>query len=181
MYLRVYALLQCSALAFLIAFAHQVMIVIVKKIGAELHSRLLNSVSNASLVFFSTTDSGAITNRFSQDLQLVDMQLPMGVQNVVLCVFIAVGQIILIIASLPRVGLTFPVILGVLYLVQNFYLQTSRQLRFMDLEAKSPLYTNFLETLSGLSTIRAFGWTRQNLALNRKLLGLSQKPTISST
>jgi ATP-binding cassette, subfamily C (CFTR/MRP), member 1 len=49
-------------------------------------------------------------------------------------------------------------------------------LRFLDLEAKSPLYTNFLETLSGPATIRAFGWTKQNLALNHRLLDLSQKP-----
>ena len=176
MYLGVYALLQCSALGFLLALGRQVLIVIVGKTGAELHWRLLKTVSNASLALFSTTDSGAITNRFSQDMQLVDMQLPSGLINLVLSLFIAIGQIILIVASSPWVGLTFPVILGIFYAVQNFHLRTSRQLRLMDLEAKSPLYTNFLENLSGLSTIRAFGWTRQNLAVNRKLLDLSQKP-----
>jgi hypothetical protein len=33
--------------------------------------------------FLSTTDSGSILNRFSQDLQLIDMELPVAAINVV--------------------------------------------------------------------------------------------------
>ncbi len=46
-----------------------------------------------------------------------------------------------------------------MYLLQRFYLSTSRQLRFLDLEQKSPLYTALTETIEGLATIRAFGWS----------------------
>ena len=31
--------------------------------------------------YFSVTDSGSILNRFSQDLQLIDMELPVAVIN----------------------------------------------------------------------------------------------------
>lgn len=62
------------------------------------------------------------------------------------------------------------------YLLQKFYLQTSRQLRFMELEAKSPLYSNFMETVSGLATIRAFGWQTNFLQQNCDLTDASQKP-----
>jgi len=31
-------------------------------------------------------------------------------------------------------------------------------MRLLDLEAKSPLYSHFIESLAGLVTIRAFGW-----------------------
>lgn len=48
--------------------------------------------------------------------------------------------------------------LVVLYYIQKFYLRKSRHLRFLDLEAKSPLYAHFVETLEGLATIRSFGW-----------------------
>ncbi len=60
--------------------------------------------------------------------------------------------------------------------MQKFYLSTSRQLRFLDLEQKSPLYTSLTETIEGLSTIRAFGWS---LALQSQFLARlddSQKP-----
>lgn len=33
------------------------------------------------MLFFSKTDSGAILNRFSQDLQLIDMELPIAAIN----------------------------------------------------------------------------------------------------
>jgi len=62
------------------------------------------------------------------------------------------------------------------FFVQKFYLKTSRQLRLLDLEAKSPLYSNFIETLEGLVTIRAFGWQTQFERHNQRLLIASQGP-----
>ncbi|KAK1656272.1 P-loop containing nucleoside triphosphate hydrolase protein [Colletotrichum phormii] len=63
-----------------------------------------------------------------------------------------------------------------LYLLQKYYLRTSRQLRHIDLEAKSPLFTHFSEVLAGLSTIRAFTWSRAMLRENHALLDASQRP-----
>jgi ABC-type multidrug transport system fused ATPase/permease subunit len=69
-----------------------------------------------------------------------------------------------------------PLTLVVLYLIQKFYLRTSRQLRHLDLEAKSPLYTHFTETLSGGITIRAFGWDARFIQENHRRLNASQRP-----
>ena len=67
--------------------------------------------------------------------------------------------------------------LGVaLFYLQKFYLQTSRQMRLLDLEAKSPLYTHLTETLDGIRTIRAFKWTEHVLNQNFALLDLAQRP-----
>lgn len=71
-----------------------------------------------------------------------------------------------------------PLLLAV-YAVQFVYLRTSRQLRFLDLEAKSPLYTHFLETAQGLATIRAFGWQQEMRDEGIRLLEYSQKPFYS--
>ena len=49
-------------------------------------------------------------------------------------------------------------------------------MRFLDLEAKSPLYTHFLETLEGLITVRAFGWEVEFNEMNNLLLNKSQRP-----
>ncbi|GKZ26663.1 hypothetical protein AbraCBS73388_002914 [Aspergillus brasiliensis] len=62
------------------------------------------------------------------------------------------------------------------YLELKFYLRTSRQLRFMELEAKSPLYSNFMETVNGLVTIRAFGWQTNFLTNICGLTDASQRP-----
>ncbi|RSL82873.1 hypothetical protein CEP52_016853 [Fusarium oligoseptatum] len=64
----------------------------------------------------------------------------------------------------------------ILWLIQRFYLRTSRQLRLLDLECKSPLYTHFLDTSRGIATIRALGWTGENIKHNLRLLNQSQRP-----
>lgn len=49
-------------------------------------------------------------------------------------------------------------------------------MRILDLEMKSPLYTHFTETLAGLSTVRAFGWSEAFMDENIHRLNMSQKP-----
>ena len=83
---------------------------------------------------------------------------------------------ILIAVAAPFAAISFPVVGGTVFFVQRFYLRTSRQLRFLDLEAKSPLYTQFNEMLEGLATIRAFGWQTFLEDKARDLLDHSQRP-----
>jgi ABC-type multidrug transport system fused ATPase/permease subunit len=60
--------------------------------------------------------------------------------------------------------------------LQKFYLRTSRQMRILDLEAKSPLFTQFLDLLQGLANVRAFGWESQFQDKYLDLLDASQRP-----
>ncbi|EOD45447.1 putative abc transporter protein [Neofusicoccum parvum UCRNP2] len=91
-------------------------------------------------------------------------------------VFEQVARFAIIIAATPPIAVLLPFLAGIGYLIQRVYLRTSRQIRLMDLEAKAPLCTNFLETLAGIATIRAFGWTDAFRARNRQLLDDSQVP-----
>ncbi|UKZ73273.1 hypothetical protein TrVFT333_000916 [Trichoderma virens FT-333] len=50
--------------------------------GLQAHRRLLNIIMNAPLSFFSTVENGSILNRFSQDMEYVDQQLPMIMASV---------------------------------------------------------------------------------------------------
>jgi len=70
-----------------------------------------------------------------------------------------------------------PVLFILLYALQSYYLATSRQLRLLDLEAKSPLFTHFSETLEGLATIRAFGWQDAFKERALRYLDASQRPS----
>jgi ATP-binding cassette, subfamily C (CFTR/MRP), member 1 len=89
---------------------------------------------------------------------------------------LCIGQVVLISVAARYFAAAVPFSLVVVYLIQRCYLRTSRQLRFLDLEAKSPLYSLFTDCISGLATIRAFGWQRQLKKHNIDLLDASQKP-----
>lgn len=49
--------------------------------GEKFHLALLKTVLSAPMSFFVKTDSGVTLNRFSQDLQLIDMELPTAALN----------------------------------------------------------------------------------------------------
>ena len=175
-WLGIYALLGVAGLISLIISCWQIIVTMVPQSGGNFHSRLLNTVLTAPISFFATTDTGVTLNRFSQDLQLIDMDLPISALNFFAAFVLCIAQVILIGVSSKYAAISFPFLFVALYLIQSFYLRTSRQLRFLDLEAKSPLYTQFAETIAGLTTIRAFGWQRALEKRNRYLLDQSQRP-----
>ncbi|KAK9775253.1 putative p-loop containing nucleoside triphosphate hydrolase protein [Seiridium cardinale] len=62
------------------------------------------------------------------------------------------------------------------WVFQTFYLKTSRQIRLLDLEAKSPLLTQFLDLLQVLSSVRAFDWGARFMDKYLEFLDVSQRP-----
>ncbi|RDL38704.1 uncharacterized protein BP5553_03044 [Venustampulla echinocandica] len=175
-YLGVYGGLQVAFLLALFLGARHVANVMVVTSGKRLHEQLLQAVIKAPMAFFSVTDTGITLNRFSQDLQLIDAELPIALLLFGANALGAVALAVLVLVASHYVGLAFVVVFIVLWLVQRYYLRTSRQLRFLDLEAKSPLYSLFLEALEGRATIRAFHWQDKFRQEYTNALDASQRP-----
>ncbi|KAH8805144.1 ABC multidrug transporter [Xylogone sp. PMI_703] len=175
-YLGIYGLIGALALICLMASSWQMIITMVPRSGENFHHILLKTVLSSPMSFFSSTDTGETLNRFSQDLQLIDMELPLAALNTFATFILCIAQVVIIGVSSVYAAISFPIILVVLYFIQKVYLRTSRQLRLLDLEAKSPLYSQFLECLSGLATIRSFGWGRALEKKSLQLLDESQRP-----
>jgi len=126
--------------------------------------------------FFYSTAAGDTINRFSQDIQLLDTELPYTLVGAVLQFLTAIGQCCVVVYGSPWSGIALPVVGVALYLLQRAYLPTSRQLRLLEIDAKGPLFSHFIETLNGLPTIRALRWTQAFAQRNRELVMVSQKP-----
>ncbi|CAF3522690.1 unnamed protein product [Fusarium graminearum] len=156
-YLGIYALLCALGLSTLYLACWTSMVTMVTRSAIKLHLRVLATVFNAHVSYFSTIDDGITLNRFNQDMQLVDYSLPLAVVNTFLFACICLVQAAVISATANYMAAAIPFCLSVIYFIQRFYLRTSRQLRLLDIEAKAPLYTNFKETILGINTIRAYG------------------------
>ncbi|PVH75176.1 ABC transporter [Cadophora sp. DSE1049] len=135
-----------------------IFLVVAPKSGTVLHARLLHTVMAAPLPFFATTDTGNILNRFSSDMLMIDRRLPPSLLQVGQCLFTLLSQALLLAVVQPLMCITLPFTFIAVFFIQKFYLVTSRQLRFLDLETKALLNSSFLEALEGVATIRAFGW-----------------------
>ncbi|KAF2814016.1 P-loop containing nucleoside triphosphate hydrolase protein [Mytilinidion resinicola] len=175
-YLSIYAMLGVLAISSLVLACSILIMKMVPESGRKLHQRLLDTVLNAPMSFFAATDTGVTTNRFSQDLELIDMELPVSLVRTAMMAFVLIAQLLVIVTASKYIGAAMPFCLVVVYMVQKFYLRTSRRLRLLDIETKAHLFTHFLELLSGLVTIRAYQWERQHLTRFLEALARSQKP-----
>ncbi|KAF2028411.1 P-loop containing nucleoside triphosphate hydrolase protein [Setomelanomma holmii] len=175
-YLGMYLLLAILGLSSLVVACWVLIMTMTPQAGRQLHERLLQSVLNAPMSFFATTDTGITTNRFSQDLELIDMELPVALIRTAMMFFVLLAQLLVILASAKWVGIAMPAIVVVIYFLQVYYLRTSRRLRILDIETKAYLGTQFLEMLSGLITVRAFQWEYQHLSRFLDMLKKAQRP-----
>lgn len=118
------------------------------------------SLLKAPILFFDTNPTGRILSRFSKDLDVLDTAITESMRSFFHCIanVIIVFMVILIAQYkfiLPLIVL-FGAFFGVYFFIQNYYLATSRELKRLEGLLRSPLYAHFSESLSGLSTIRAF-------------------------
>ncbi|KAB8258546.1 ABC transporter [Aspergillus pseudonomiae] len=180
MYMGVYAMMGvlgtfAACLAAWVAFVS-----IVSNSATSIHFDLLAATLKAPFRFFASTDNGELLNRFSEDMELIDMDLPSTALNYTSTAISCLAQVIILAIFSRSLAIAVPIVFALLYVLQRFYLQTSRQMRLLMIEAKAPLYNHFTNTestyRSGSTTIRAFGWTHDYQCRAARLADHSQRP-----
>ncbi|ETS83153.1 hypothetical protein PFICI_05029 [Pestalotiopsis fici W106-1] len=144
--------------------------------GLTLHSKLLDTVLLAPLSFFSKTPTGEILNRFSQDIQLIDKKVGEALGAFVIQICKLTVQIVLLFLASKYMTVTLPISAIIIYIIQKVYLRTSRQLRHLELESRSSVFQDFLETVEGVTTIRAFQAHEKAEVAHLEYLDFSQRP-----
>ncbi|KAG0045862.1 hypothetical protein BGZ83_008926, partial [Gryganskiella cystojenkinii] len=126
--------------------------------GKRLHDRLLYKISRAQIRFFDKTPIGRIMNRFSADIKEIDEGVMEGLQAFLQYAIALVGIILVITVSSPAFIFAAILIVIVYAIIGVLYLPISRDLKRMNANSRSPILNHFNETLTGLVTIRAYGF-----------------------
>ncbi|KAJ6007677.1 hypothetical protein N7540_011653 [Penicillium herquei] len=176
MYLGVYALLWVLAFTTLIGSLWALIIPIINNTGLTLHTYLLRTTLRAPFTFLQTTDHGSLTNRFSQDMDLIDMALPLYASMFSAGIANCAVQVTILCVLGKYLAVSVPALLVGIVILQRYYLRTSRQMRLLDIEAKAPLYSHFAESVQGISTIRTFNFESHFQQKMHHLLNRSQRP-----
>lgn len=126
-----------------------------------LHNRMLARVLSAPVSWFNVTPSGRIINRFSKDIDTVDVTIRFNVRLLLVVTLRSITSLILIsVGSVYSLILIVPIVL-LYFLFQIFYVATSRQLKRIESTTKSPIYSHFTETITGTTSIRAYGVSQE--------------------
>ncbi|GAM42275.1 hypothetical protein TCE0_044f16091 [Talaromyces pinophilus] len=174
-YIGVYFALAGFSMLCIAAGGLALMVLVVPNSAKSLHTSMARTLFRAPVLWVLQRDDGEVINRFSQDLGLVDAAIPESTFVTIFAILTCIAQTIYICISSRYLAILIVACIFVLYLVQTFYLRTSRQLRILDLEATGPLVSHALEAIQGNTTINALGWDTAFQKRQLELLDRSQR------
>ncbi|RGP63629.1 ATP-dependent bile acid permease [Fusarium longipes] len=133
------------------------------KASRSLFEKMLFSVMHAPLRWLDTVHTGRILNRFTADFNMIDERIAMTwsqfFSHLLRLVGICVASCFASAYLIPPAAL----ILSIGAAIGSQYLVTSRPLKRLESNAKSPVFELSNTTLAGISTIRAFRRTQTYL------------------
>ncbi|KAM7201434.1 P-loop containing nucleoside triphosphate hydrolase protein [Naviculisporaceae sp. PSN 640] len=174
-YLILFALFQCSMLLSALVEGVVYQVTVVRRAGTKFHQKAVAALLAAPMSLFTSKEKGTILNLFSKDMRVINEDIPGSATRAchkAIQVLVMAGMISL---ATPLLATSYPVLVLVVFLVQRVFLRTSRQMNLLDLELRGPLNTHVLDTINGMATIRAFGWTPSQIQYNNRLLNTSQR------
>ncbi|XP_037884208.1 multidrug resistance-associated protein 1 isoform X2 [Glossina fuscipes] len=123
----------------------------------KMHNDLFHVILRGSVCrFFDITPIGRLLNHFSGDMEIIDNELPGTLDSFLTFIFLVLATIVVISISTPIFLAVIIPIAFLYYFAQRFYVATSRQLMRLESVSRSPIYSHFGETITGVSTIRAY-------------------------
>ncbi|ORX95055.1 hypothetical protein K493DRAFT_329810 [Basidiobolus meristosporus CBS 931.73] len=148
------------------------------KASASIHSKLMSSILRAPMRFFDVTPLGRIMNRFSNDIECVDQEVSTDASIFLIDIVSTLTVLGVISVITPQFLYAVVVIILVYATIAKLYLSSSRELKRLESVTRSPIYTQFGETLTGVSTIRAFGEEKRFLDDNYSKIDTHLRPFI---
>ena len=141
----------------------------------SLHLALFSATLHTRLAFFDTTPLGRVIQRFTKDTETLDNTLVQSVSSFVSFGLLLLGTIVVMAWVMPVLMPCLVPIGALYYYVQWFFRPGYREAKRLDGISGSPIYAHFGETLSGISTIRAFGHQKRFIAENESRISVNQR------
>ncbi|KAG6856152.1 hypothetical protein H0H87_007058 [Tephrocybe sp. NHM501043] len=154
-YMAVYAAIGVAQaiLAFMLSFAFAL-----ASLAASLNlfKTALTHVLRSPISFFDTTPIGRILSRLSKDQDTLDSELASTLWQFLTTFTSVLGTVALVFYTFPYLGIIFVPMTVIYWIISVYYRSTSVETKRLDSLMRSTLYATFSETLTGLSTIRAY-------------------------
>uniref|UniRef100_A0A8C4IAK5 Cystic fibrosis transmembrane conductance regulator n=1 Tax=Dicentrarchus labrax TaxID=13489 RepID=A0A8C4IAK5_DICLA len=126
-------------------------------VSKRLHEQMLSAVIRAPMAMLNTMKTGRIMNRFTKDMATIDDMLPLVLFDLIQLTLIVTGAIFTVSIMRPYIFLAAIPLAIIFVVLRKYFLRTGQQLKLLEAEARSPIFSHLIISLKGLWTIRAFG------------------------
>ncbi|CAO3570724.1 unnamed protein product [Mortierella alpina] len=128
----------------------------VSESSRSIFEAMLNALLKTGIDFFHANPHGRVLNRFSKDMANCDELLPYTFFDATQIVFMLIGSVIVVCIVNPWIVIAIPFLFAGFIGLRSVYIKTSRQVKRIDSQTRSPIYSQLSETLDGLTSVRAF-------------------------
>ncbi|KAF0695328.1 hypothetical protein As57867_013803, partial [Aphanomyces stellatus] len=122
-----------------------------------LFDQMTSALLRAPMSFFDTNPLGRVLNRYSNDMNTVDMGIPFGLSGFTATIFITLFSLGTTIYVIQYMGLLVLPLVYVYLAIGRFYVHPAREMERVNKTTKSPLLNLISESIEGVLVIRAFG------------------------
>ncbi|XP_048873065.1 cystic fibrosis transmembrane conductance regulator isoform X1 [Brienomyrus brachyistius] len=126
-------------------------------VSKRLHQKMLRAVLRAPMAVLNTMKTGRIINRFTKDMATIDDMLPLILFDFIQLTLIVLGAISVVSIIRPYIFIAAIPLAVIFILMRKYFLRTGQQLKQLEAEARSPIFSHLIISLKGLWTIRGFG------------------------
>ncbi|KAK0041417.1 multidrug resistance-associated protein 5 [Biomphalaria pfeifferi] len=124
--------------------------------STSLHQKLVKKTLQSPMKFFDATPIGIILNRFSADMDEIDVRLPANCELFLQNVFLVLSALVLISIVFPFDLLAILPLMVIFGVLAHMFAPILQQLKFMDNVTRSPYLSHLAASVEGIATINSF-------------------------